>query len=210
MKENKRKYIIEKLMLPGFITYEKQDMVLEELKESGRSLLHVQLLSEKNLCIANMDDKKTIFQFFCADDKLCMKKRVDHMIFEHQRKDQWKLYLIEMKSSVGEKKWIEIKGKFRASYLVGQAIAGMLEMDIAETVMYTTFAQVHFNPSDTMPTARRSRSGRVMVRMEEEWSGGKFGLNFGERISFVHQPVPMKKNAEGILVGKLVEACDGR
>jgi hypothetical protein len=45
--------------------------------------------------------------------------------------------LIEMKGSVGEEKWAEIKGKFRASYLVAQALAGMLELDIAEAAMYT-------------------------------------------------------------------------
>lgn len=210
MKENKRKYIIDKLMVPGFITYEKQEMILEESKKTGRSLLHVRLLAEKNLCIANVDDKNTIFQFFRADDKFCMRKRVDHMIFEHLGGNQWKLYLIEMKSSVGEKKWTEIKGQFRASYLVGQALAAMLEMDIAETVMYTTFERVQFTPSDTMPTARRSRSGRAMVRMKEEWNGGKFGLNFGKRISFAHNPVPMKRNAKGVLVGELVESDNGR
>jgi hypothetical protein len=42
-----------------------------------------------------------------------------------------------MKGSVGEEKWVEIKGKFRASYLVAQALAGMLELDIAEAAMYT-------------------------------------------------------------------------
>ena len=45
--------------------------------------------------------------------------------------------MIEMKGSVGEEKWAEIKGKFRASYLVAQALAGMLELDIAEATMYT-------------------------------------------------------------------------
>lgn len=44
--------------------------------------------------------------------------------------NQWKLHLIEMKGSVGEEKWVEFKGKFRASYLVAQALAGMLELDI--------------------------------------------------------------------------------
>ena len=66
-----------------------------------------------------------------------MYKRVDHLIFERQNGNQWKLYLIEMKGSVGEEKWVEIKGKFRASYLVAQALAGMLELDIAEATMYT-------------------------------------------------------------------------
>lgn len=209
MGENKREFILRHLMQPGFMTHESQTMILEEKKDSGKSRLVVQLLSEENLCIANVDDKHTLFQFFRGDEALSMMKRVDHMIFEHQQDKQWKLHLIEMKSSVGEKKWKDIKGKFRASYLLGQAIAGMLEIEIAETMMYTTFEKVQFTPSDTMPSGRRSRSGRVLVRMEEEWSGKQLGLNFGERYSFVHIPVPMSRNEEGILTGKFVEKNEG-
>lgn len=44
----------------------------------------------------------------------------------------------------------------------------------------------------------------------EQWNGGKFGLNFGKRISFAHNPVPMKRNAKGVLVGELVESDNGR
>ena len=127
------------------------------------------------------------------------------MTFERQCEDKWKLHLIEMKGSVGERKWDEIKGKFRASYLVAQAIAGMLEVKITETVMYTTFEKVQFAPSDTMPSARRVRSGETLVRMKDEWAGARFGLNFGERTPFIHKAIQMTRNEEGILAGDLME-----
>lgn len=119
--------------------------------------------------------------------------------------DKWKLYLIEMKGSVGKKKWDEVKGKFRASYLLAQAIAGMLELDVVETVMYTTFEKVQFFPPDTMPAARRGTVGGRYIRMEQEWDGDGFGLNFGERISFVHKPVRMERNGTGVLNGNLID-----
>lgn len=183
-------------------------MILEENEDSGKTKLMVKLCSKENLCIANVDKKNTIFQFFREDEACSMKKRVDHMIFEHQPNHCWKLHLIEMKSSVGEKKWKDIKGKFRASFLLGQAVAGMLELEISETVMYTTFDKVQFAPLDTMPSARRVRSGKTLIRMEDEWNGKRFGLNFGERISFMHIPVPMNRNEEGILMGTLMEKVD--
>ncbi|MCI9440006.1 MAG: hypothetical protein HFH15_01970 [Ruminococcus sp.] len=117
---------------------------------------------------------------------------------------------MEMKGSVGEEKWKEIKGKFRASYLIAQAIAGMLELQITETVMYTTFENVRFSLPDTMPSARRTGTGRTMIRMEEEWDGIRFGLNFGKRISFRHHPIKMKRNEENILVGDLKESYAAR
>lgn len=131
-----------------------------------------------------------------------MFKRVDHIIFEHTPDDKWKLHLIEMKSSVGNDKWIEIKGKFRASYLFAQGIAAMLEMQIEETCMYTTYEKVHFSLPETMPAARRLPLGGTLVKPEEEWDGSKFGLNFGTRIRFMHNPIHMERNAEDVLTGE--------
>lgn len=205
MGKDKREFIINDLMIPGFIVDENSELFLEETEDTGRSILKVKLASEDNLCIANVDKKKTDFQFFQTIKMKSMYKRVDHMIFERQCEDKWKLHLIEMKGSVGERKWDEIKGKFRASYLVAQAIAGMLEVKITEKVMYTTFEKVQFAPLDTMPSARRVRSGETLVRMKDEWAGARFGLNFGERTPFIHKAIQMTRNEEGILAGDLME-----
>ena len=202
---NKREFIIGELMVQGFIEHENQEMILVEKEETGKSELRVHLQSKDNLCIANADEKKTELLFFQPDKVKSMYKRVDHIIFEHQCDPKWKLYLIEMKSSVGEKKWGEIKGKFRASYLLAKAIAGMLELEISETVMYTKYEKVQFTLQDTMPTARRGKLGSRFVRMEQEWDGGAFGLNFGERVSFVHIPVQMVRKENGVLAGDLFE-----
>lgn len=205
MGKDKRRFIINDLMTPGFIVNKNHEMLLKETEESGKSELKVYLMSDDNLCIENVDKKKTDIFFFQIEKKKSMYKRVDHMIFGRQKDNRWKLYLIEMKGSVGERKWGEVKGKFRASYLLAQAIAGMLELEISEVVMYTTFEKVEFGLPDTMPTARRRTLGESFVRMEEEWNGVRFGLNFGERIPFVHIPIQMVRNEEGVLVGRLIE-----
>ena len=203
MGNTKREFIIKDLMVQDFIVQEGREVLLAETDETGRSELLVKLASDDNLCIANMDKKKTDLLFFQEGKTKSMYKRVDHLIFERQQGNQWKLHLIEMKGSVSQEKWVEIKGKFRASYLVAQALAGMLEMDISETTMYTTYERVEFAHSDTMPTARHGRLGIPQVRMEEEWKGTRFGLNFGERISFDHVPVKMERDKGGMLAGQL-------
>lgn len=210
MEKDKRDFIINKLMVPGFIENKAQEMILEESEETGRSKLKVHLKSSDNLCIANLDKKKTDIQFFNTGKTQSLYKRVDHIIFEHLPDNKWKLHLIEMKGSVGKPKWDEIKGKFRASYLVAQAIAGMLELRITETVMYTTFERVEFTPPDTMPSVRRPGTGRTMIRMKDEWDGTCFSLNFGKRILFRHHPIKMERNEEQILVGELKENYIGK
>ena len=205
MGNTKREFIIKDLMVQDFIVQEGREVLLAETEETGKSELLVKLVSDDNLCIANMDKKRTDFLFFQEGKTKSMYKRVDHLIFERQQGNQWKLHLIEMKGSVGEEKWVEIKGKFRASYLVAQALAGMLEIDISETTMYTTYERVEFVHSDTMPIARHGRLGIPQVRMEEEWEGIRFGLNFGERICFDHIPIKMVRNTDGALTGKWKE-----
>lgn len=160
----KREFIIDQLMSPEFIVHETQDIILLETEETGKSELKVHLSSSDNLCIANVDKKKTELQFFQKEASKSMFKRVDHIIFGRQCADKWKLYLIEMKGSVGKKKWDEIKGKFRASYLLARAIAGMLELNIVETAMFTTYEKVQFLPPDTMPAARRGTVGWIETK----------------------------------------------
>lgn len=206
MEKDKRRYILNDLMKSDFITDADCKILLKEYEESGESELEILLLSDENLLIANVDKKKTELSLFQEEKSKSMYKRVDHMIFECQKDNSWKLHLIEMKGSVGERKWMDIKGKFRASYLLAKAIAGMLELNITETVMYTTFERVEFKCPDTMPVSRRGFIGGPFVRMQEEWDGNRFGLNFGMRIPFLHIPIQMKRNENGVLVGSLSES----
>ena len=122
MNTTKREFIINELMVKDFTEYENRIVHLEETEDSGRSILEFRLASDGNLCIKNVDCKNTQIQFFQNAKTKSMFKRVDHIIFEHLTDNHWKLHLIEMKSSVGSEKWVEIKGKFRASYLLAQGI----------------------------------------------------------------------------------------
>lgn len=201
MEKEKRDFIIDELMEPRIIEKKQQEMILEEKEETGRSILKVSLKSGDNLCIANVDKKKTDMLFFQQGGLKSLQKRVDHIIFERQADDKWTLHLIEMKGSVRPGKWAEVKGKFRASYLLSQALAGILEIEISNTIMYTTFEKVQFISPDTMPSARRTGTGNRLIRMEEEWSGKCFGLNFGKQVPFLHRPIQMKRNEQEILEG---------
>lgn len=197
----KRKYIIDNLFVDNFIEFESRIIYLEEKEDSGKSLLEIQLNKDGNLSIKNVDMKNTHMYYFKSDKVFSMNKRVDHIIFEYVSENDWKLHLIEMKSSVGRKKWNEIKGKFRASYLLAQGIAAMLELNIVSTHMYTSYEKVQLEVSDTLPSERRMRIGEHYVKPEEEWEGDKFALNFGERLTFEHIPIQMTRNEEDILIG---------
>ena len=101
MGNTKREFIIKDLMVQDFIVQEGREVLLAETDETGKSELCVQLASDDNLCIANLDKKKTDVLFFQAGKEKSLFKRADHMIFEKRQGNQWKLHLIEMKGSVG-------------------------------------------------------------------------------------------------------------
>lgn len=191
---SKREFILQELMVEDFAEWEGQLIRLEETEDSGRSILDFRLMSDNNLSIKNVDSKNTQLFFLKKDKEKSLFKRVDHIIYENIGNNYWNLHLIEMKSSVGNDKWLEIKGKFRASYLLAQGIASMLEMHLADTYMYTTYEKVHFSLSKTMPSARRLPLGKKLIKPQDEWESNDFGLNFGERILFVHRPIKMKRS----------------
>lgn len=203
MGQNKRDYIIYNLMNFDFISKENKTVILQEEEETGKSELVVDLKDQEYLCIKNLDKKHTELYFFNNQSQLSMYKRVDHILFEHNADDKWIIHLIEMKSSVAGEKWVEIRGKFRASYLLAKAIAAILDMEIAQTIMYTTYERVSFQFSKTLPSARRGRSGAVIFKMEDEWNGGKFGLNLGDRVPFQHIPISMNRKSEEGLFGRV-------
>ena len=201
----KREFIIKELMEEKFVEHDGEKIYLEETEDTGKSFLEFQLESKENISIKNVDKNPTQLLFFKKEKNLSMYKRVDHIIFECIEDNNWKLHLIEMKSSVGTKKWTDIKGKFRASYLLAQAIAAMLEMNIAETCMYTTYDKVSFDFAETMPVGRRLLLGIEHIKPQDEWNGDEFGLNFGTRVKFNHMPIKMIRNAQGVLEGQF--AC---
>ena len=55
----KREFIINDLMVQDFIIHEGREILLMETDETGKSELRVRLTSDDNLCIANMDKKRT-------------------------------------------------------------------------------------------------------------------------------------------------------
>lgn len=200
----KREYIINELMVEDFVEWETNSVCLEENEDTGKSILTLQLASDVNLSIKNVDKKNTQLHFFQDSRSKSMFKRVDHIVFEQLEDNNWKMHLIEMKSSVGSEKWIEIKGKFRASYLLAQGIAAILEMNVVEACMYTTYEQVNLSLPETMPSVRRLPLGEKLIRPQDEWNGSNFGLNFGNRISFMHKPIQMERNAQNILQGECI------
>lgn len=217
MSQKYRDSVIENFFVEEF--FEKKDdgsaYLLEETELGGECRLYFKTLSAKSLAILNADGKKdhengrkrdlTQFNFLKSDAKLSLRKRVDHIVFEEREDASWIVHLLEMKSNIScAEKWAEIKGKFRASYLLVQALGAMLHMNLAEVRMYTSYEHVVLSYTPENIIFRKPRVGGVAADLSREWSGEKFVLQFGDdcRLPFLHTPIHVTRNEENILEGQ--------
>ena len=123
---------------------------------------------------------------------------------------KWNVHVIEMKSSISTKeKWLEIKGKFRASYFLVQVLGAILQMEIQEVRMYTTYEKISFACMPENPVSRRAYVGKAPENLMSEWNGEAFSLWFGETCSmpFLHIPVQVFRKGKQLLEGEY--CCEG-
>lgn len=206
MQETRVKFALENFIAENYFL--KMDNVyhLKEEKDSGKSNLTL-MVSNENLCIYDFDNKGKC-QFLRADKKSGMQKSVDHMIFERCQVD-WKLHLIEMKSGVGYKTWIEsIKPKVRTSYFTALAIADFLGIRIREAIAYTTYENDKFGDMNRLADPRTlvpllGQPARDANR--DEWNKDRIILNVDGEFVISHKKIQMHRNPiSGVLEGRLI------
>ena len=216
MNEECRKYIIKNFFKENFFentcdgTYK-----LEETDQGGEMILYFNVPGKQSMAIKNLDKKKTDFLFFKEEKSLSLKKRTDHIILEQRENDSWTAHLIEMKSSVKtQEKWMEIKGKFRASYLFVLAAGAILHIKIDDIRMYTiykseTISQCRVTCMPENPVLKRMHTGERPIETWREWNGGEFTLPFGTDCSlpFLHIPIRVCKNEEGGYLEGSISVC---
>lgn len=178
---------------------------LKEEQDSGKSDLTL-IIANENLCIYDFDSKGKC-QFLRTDKKSGMQKSVDHIIFE-KCQGGWRLHLIEMKSGVGYKKWIEsIKPKVRTSYFTALAIADFLGIKIGDTIAYTTYENDKFEDVNNLANPRTlvpflGQAARDANR--DEWKKDRIILNVNGEFVIPHKKIQMQRNSvTGVLEGQL-------
>jgi hypothetical protein len=124
-----------------------------------------------------------------------------------KKEKKWILHLIEMKSKVDDKKWIEIKQKIRASYFNICALEKVLGIYIDEVRAYTTYENTGFCSSDRNadPKTFVAPLGKPMPPSPaHEWENNVISVDIGEVVQFQHHAVRMQRTEDGIrLTGKL-------
>lgn len=171
---------------------------LTEEAEEGLSLLDVSFSagSADILCISNYDKKKRC-EFLSETSRDGMRKCVDHALLVKQPSGKWIVHLIEMKSSIGNETWINIKQKVRASILNIKALAAVLDLPIDTFLIYTTYKELVFgNKAPENPIERKAALGRADMK-KDEWDRERILINLLEdrRSEYHHTGIQMAERS---------------
>lgn len=205
MRDTRVRFALDHFMAENYFLKMNKEYHLLEEKDSGKSDLTL-FIANENLCIHDFDSKGKC-QFLRTNKKMGMQKSVDHIIFERCQ-NGWKLHLIEMKSGVGYKTWIEsIKPKVRTSYFTALAIAEFLGIRIQDTIAYTTYENDRFGDMNHMVNPRTlvpflGQAARDANR--DEWKKDRIILNVDGEFILPHKRIQMQRNpVTGVLEGEL-------
>lgn len=191
-------FIVENYFLPMEGSYE-----LKENSESGKSLL-VLSIEGVNICVEEYDNKKRC-EFVKVSGKQGMKKCVDHFVLKNNG-SEWDLHMIEMKSNVGDKRWVDIKAKMRASYLNIRAICAFLDIKLNDVYTYTTYEKECFNnPENTAdPKAMLPLLGEKATNFkQDEWDKDIINIKIDKTVTWSHKAIKMERDEGNVLQGSL-------
>ncbi|MDK2965941.1 hypothetical protein [Lacrimispora sp.] len=192
-------FIEDNYFLPMETNYE-----LKEATDSGKSLLKVHVDGE-NICVSEYDNKKRC-GFLRISSTFGMQKCIDHLILKKSG-ENWDLHMVEMKSSVGDKTWRDIKCKMRSSFLNVKALCSFLGITLGETYAYTTYEQERFTtPEDTAdPKILVPQLGvKATNYKKDEWDKDIINIKIDKMITLPHKAIKMRRDAEVGLLGELI------
>lgn len=199
MLDRELKQKIDTFILKDYFTTDQALYQLIEEEDTGRSQLDVSFPTTSNiLCLPNYDNKHRC-EFLSWPEKHGMRKCVDHVFLYKASSGKWVILLIEMKTSVGDNTWIDIKKKVRASILNIKALAAVLDLPIERFLVYTTYENLLFkNPSPENPVERKQHLG-VPSTKEDEWDQERIKINLlnPSRDEFHHTGIQMNRQVIG-------------
>ena len=191
-------FIDENYFLPMKNYYE-----LRETVESGKSLLKV-IIEGENICVEEFDKKKRC-GFLRESGTFGMQKCIDHFLLK-ENGSTWNLYMIEMKSSVGDKKWRDIKAKMRSSLLNVKALCEFLGITLDIIYAYTTYEKECFTSLENTadPKSLIPLLGEKAVNFkQDEWEMGVIKIRIDEIFTIPHTAIKMERDEKIGLHGTL-------
>lgn len=192
---------------------ESMQYILEEKSEKGYTKLTV-IVSMPNLCMTSFDEVSS-WNIVKGDSDHGMKKGVDHVILTMDAEGEWKVHLIEMKTSMGEGTFRDVKTKVRADYFKVKAICMYLGIPLFDEniMVYVTYEQEKLGrtPCHTEnPATLKAQVGeKYESLMHSEWNQDKISVATAKKQVFHLKKIRMCRESSDNLQPSVLVKADG-
>lgn len=175
------------------------DLLENNLVLTSDSQLHLQEKSEQgiadltlhlqNPCILFKDLEHKKLEYF--QNKKC----ADYVLYE-QKAGNWMVHIFELKRTVGEKHWLNMKEQFKGAMQNALAIAGFLgiEVDMDNIYVYSAYRndklKDYSNPAKLRFQMHQPKCSG-MSKECEDWNEKEVVLDFLDKEKFVHHKIPL-------------------
>lgn len=210
MYNSRIEYAMKNFISEGYFLKGENTYTLNEKAKEGNSVLDV-IVDGDNICVEEYDNDKIRGKctFLRHTKSQGLKKCIDHFILKRTG-EKWDLHMIEMKTSVGNKTWQDIKHKNRASYFNIKSLCIVLGIEIEDIYSYTTYEVEKFESIERTTDLKTymPQLGKKLINFKkDEWDKGKIIIELDEKdsfLTFTHKAIKMIRGEEGELTGKLL------
>jgi len=135
---------------------------LTETAENGKALLR--LISKNNLFAISLSGNNRIVVFH-------HKKVADWIVVEFLNDNKINLHIIELKRTIKETKWQEIKEQFLGAYEHSYLLKGVFDSKINNILLYTAFVYDKLNTLNTSnPVTLKATNGNNNKTSALDWN----------------------------------------
>ena len=202
-------YAINNFINNEFFLDKSNKYILKEKSKQGESILIVNVEND-NICVEEYDNDNVRGKcnFLKQDRHQGLKKCIDHFLLS-KNGENWALHMIEMKTSVGNGTWHDIKHKNRASYFNIMSLCLVLGIKVDKIYSYTTYETEKFQPINQTSDikAHVPMLGKKLIDFKkDEWDKGKITIELDDmnlEMIFPHRAIKMIRNSKGELEGEL-------
>ena len=212
MIEKRVTYALKNVLNEKYFESQQEWYELLEHDKSGKARIILNVGTTDNICVKNYDSIP-IWEILREGKKFHIRKRIDHFILR-KNSGIWELHMIEIKKTVRDNVWQDIKFQMSASYLTIKALLTFLGISIVEenVFAYTAYFEDKMIGNDSASEGVTTKVFKTGERLQnpkiEEWDAGFINILmidsngdvYSERLK--HTKIKMNVADNGILEQK--------
>lgn len=189
--ETRVQYALNNFLRPEYFDSQKERYELLETEKQGKARIILNVGTIDNICVKNYD-KMPDWEILRKERKFHMRKGIDHFILI-KKSDFWELHMIEVKKTVSNEVWRNIKCQISASYLTIKSLLTFLGISVNDenVFIYTAYGEEKMVIGDSATegvTTKTFKTGEKLKNSKiEEWDANCIPISMIDSEGIVYE-----------------------